>query len=100
MHRQFDCAQMAGISRWISFALLLAVWVLALTGSLIELYRWPDLWIRPVSASEVEFLLPTDIIFSATLDPLFLNTGYYWSYAAQLLALWMIRLPVLLSWSP
>ncbi|MGH9893228.1 MAG: hypothetical protein ACREA0_14805, partial [bacterium] len=83
----------------ISLALLLSVWVLVLTGSLIELYLWPDLWIRPVSVSEVEILLPTGIIFSPTLDPLFLNNGYYWSYAAQLLALLMFVLPVVLSFA-
>ena len=83
----------------ISFALLLSIWGLVLTGSLIELSVWPDLWLHEVSPTEVQIFTPTDIIFSATLDPLFLDNGYYWSYAAQIVALVLIVLPVLLTFA-
>jgi hypothetical protein len=82
-----------------SFALLLSIWGIVLTGSLIELSLWPGLWLKEVSPTEVQMFIPTDIIFSATLDPLFLDNGYYWSYAAQIVALVMIALPVVLTFA-
>jgi hypothetical protein len=83
----------------VSFALLLSVWALVLTGSLLELSLWPDLWLRRVSTDEVRILPVAGIIFSGTLDPLFVDNGYYASYAAQLLVMSIFVLAVVLSFA-
>ena len=83
----------------ISFVLLLSVWGVVLIGSLVELSVWPDLWLHEVSPTEVQIFMPTDIIFSATLDPLFLDNGYYWSYAAQIVALLLMILAVVVAFA-
>jgi hypothetical protein len=74
-------------------AVLLSIWVITLAGSLIELALWPDLWLE-IRGNEVRIMMPTSIIFSSTADPLFWNNGYYFSFAAQIVALTTMSLPV------
>ncbi len=76
-------------------ALLLAVWVITLAGSLIELSLWQDIWLE-VRENETLITPPSDTIFNLTADSLFWHQGYYFTHAAQSLALTAMVLPSML----
>jgi hypothetical protein len=76
---------------------LLAVWVLALTGSLFELSIFWKRWIDVTDTQVVLHFIPGSVLFSPTLEPTFLDRRLYWSYAAQVIAMATISVAVLIA---
>jgi hypothetical protein len=77
------------------FAVLLAAWVVLLTASLIELLLWPSVWLT-ITGNQASMVPPTEILFNPSLEPFFLERGYYWSYGAQIIVVSSMYLAVLL----